>query len=68
METLTLTVSEAAKIIGISRRQAYTLIAARELPSIRIRSSIRVPKDALHEWVKANTEHPLDKKGEVATP
>lgn len=45
-------VNEAADAIGISRAKAYELIAAGELPSIRIGSSIRVPAEALRAWIE----------------
>jgi excisionase family DNA binding protein len=43
--------AEAADAIGVSRARAYELIAAGTLPSIRIGGSIRVPVEALREWV-----------------
>jgi excisionase family DNA binding protein len=43
---------EAAEAIGVSRARAYELIAAGELPSIRIGTSIRVPVDALRALVQ----------------
>jgi excisionase family DNA binding protein len=43
--------AEVGEAIGVSRARAYELIAAGIIPSIRIGSSIRVPVDALREWV-----------------
>lgn len=43
--------AEAAEAIGVSRARAYELIAAGAIPSIRIGSSIRVPVEALREWI-----------------
>lgn len=43
--------AEAADAIGISRARAYELIASGAMPSIRIGGSIRVPVDALREWI-----------------
>jgi excisionase family DNA binding protein len=43
--------AEAADAIGVSRARAYELIAAGTIPSIRIGSSIRVPVEALREWI-----------------
>lgn len=54
-ERLFYRVSEVAELLGMSRAQAYVLVAKGELPSIRIRSMIRVPADALDAMVeKAN--------------
>jgi excisionase family DNA binding protein len=43
--------AEAADAIGVSRARAYELIAAGTIPSIRIGGSIRVPVDALRQWI-----------------
>jgi excisionase family DNA binding protein len=43
--------TEAAEAIGVSRARVYELIAAGIIPSIRIGSSIRVPVEALRQWV-----------------
>lgn len=48
--------AEAADAIGVSRARAYELIANGVLPSIRIGGSIRVPVDALREWVNRQVE------------
>jgi len=42
---------EVGELIGVSRAQAYALIAAKIIPSIKIGNSIRVPADALREWI-----------------
>jgi excisionase family DNA binding protein len=44
---LTLTVEEAARILGISRAVAYEAVAHGEIPCIRIGKRILVPKAAL---------------------
>ena len=43
--------TEAADLIAISRARCYELIADGTIPSIKIGSSIRVPADALKNWV-----------------
>ncbi len=48
--------AEAGEAIGVSRARAYELIAAGTIPSIRIGSSIRVPVEALRQWVSAQLE------------
>lgn len=47
---------EAARLLGVSRTKVYTLIGRRDIPSIRMGGSIRVPREALEAWVRANTE------------
>ena len=43
--------AEVAAAIGVGRSKAYELIARGEIPSIRIGGSIRVPLDALKQWM-----------------
>jgi excisionase family DNA binding protein len=45
--SLTLTVDEAAALIGVSRSTAYDLVATAELPTVRLRRRILVPASAL---------------------
>lgn len=47
--SLTLTVDEAAALIGVSRSTAYDLVATAELPTVRLRRRILVPASALAE-------------------
>lgn len=46
-DRLTLTVSEAAGALGISRALAYELVARGELPSLRLGRRLVVPRKAL---------------------
>lgn len=48
-------VEEAAETLGLSRSKTYALIQAGALPVIRIGSSIRIPADALRQWVRDQT-------------
>lgn len=43
--------AEAAAALGISRSKTYELLAAGVIPSIRVGSSVRVPVEALQEWI-----------------
>jgi len=51
MEKLLLTPHEAAATLGIGRTRIYDLIARGVIPSVRIGRSVRVPADALREWI-----------------
>jgi excisionase family DNA binding protein len=53
MEKLLLRPTEAAEVVSLGRSKMYALIASGVIPSIRIGKSVRVPADALREWVKA---------------
>ncbi|MGE3273851.1 MAG: helix-turn-helix transcriptional regulator [Vicinamibacterales bacterium] len=50
-ERLMLRPVEAADAIGVSRSKVYELIAAGEIPSIRVGGCVRVPVAALQEWI-----------------
>ena len=42
---------EVAKVLGISRSNAYVLMTKRGFPSVRIGKRRVVPKDKLIEWI-----------------
>ncbi len=46
-----LRVAEAARILGVSRATTYRLIAAGELPAVRIGGSLKVDRTELHEYI-----------------
>lgn len=48
---LTLSVEEAAQLLGISRGLAYVLVRRGELPRLRLGRRIVVPRRALEELV-----------------
>lgn len=50
-ERLLLRPAECADAIGVSRSKAYELISSGEIPSIRLGGSVRVPVEALREWI-----------------
>lgn len=47
--------TEVARLLGVSRSQAYYMMAVGELPVVRIGRAVRVPKLALAEWITRNT-------------
>jgi excisionase family DNA binding protein len=51
-----LSVTEAAAVLGVSRRTAYSLVRARQVPSIRLGGCIKVPAAALDQWL-AERQH-----------
>lgn len=52
MDKILLTPTETAEALRIGRTKVYALIASGQLPSIRIGSAVRVPAEALREWVE----------------
>jgi excisionase family DNA binding protein len=55
IERRTLSVEQAAKILGISRGLAYELASAGELPVVRLGKRIVVPIDALNALLDSAT-------------
>ena len=55
---LTLTVEEAAEILGISRAFAYEAVRRGEVPSIRIGRRILVPRAALNRLLSSDQQSP----------
>lgn len=53
-----LTVSELAAYLRVSRRKAYELVSNGEVPSIRVGSSLRIPREALERQLEAGSEKP----------
>ena len=47
IERLTLSVAEAAKVLGISRNTAYELVRQEQIPSIRFGKRILIPRKRL---------------------
>ena len=56
-EPLVLSVTNAARLLGISRALAYELAARGEIPVLRLGRRIVVPKSALLELVQAVKHH-----------
>jgi excisionase family DNA binding protein len=48
-EPIFLRVVEAAKLLNISRAKAYALAASGDLPSVRIGTSVRIPRAAIEK-------------------
>jgi len=51
---LLLTIAEAGEIIRVGRTRMYALVASGAIPAVRIGRSVRIPVDALREWINAN--------------
>jgi excisionase family DNA binding protein len=51
MEPLLLRAAEIAHLLGIGRTKAYELMASGQLPVVRLGRAVRVPREALTDWV-----------------
>jgi excisionase family DNA binding protein len=52
---LLLRAGEVARLLGLGRSTVFALLAAGELPVIRIGRSVRVPRAALERWIDERT-------------
>lgn len=57
MQPLLLRAGEVAKLLGLGRSTVFAMLAAGELPVVRIGRSVRVPSVALERWVDERTDH-----------
>jgi excisionase family DNA binding protein len=53
-----LTVKELAALLRVSRRTAYMLVQSGEVPSVRVRGSIRIPRAALYRQLAETVKTP----------
>jgi excisionase family DNA binding protein len=44
-------VAQVAEMLSITRREIYYMIEAGELPAIKIGRAVRIPLDALEQWI-----------------
>jgi excisionase family DNA binding protein len=51
-----LRIPEAAERLALSRSAVYRLIWSGELPVVKIGTAIRIPSDAIREWVEARVQ------------
>lgn len=58
MDRMLLRPEEAAEMLGIGRSTIYSLMATGGMPSVRVGRSVRVPLDALKQWVSERTAYP----------
>jgi excisionase family DNA binding protein len=50
-----LRVTEAAKLLALSRTKVYEMAERGEIPVVRIGTAVRVPRRRLLEWIDAQT-------------
>ena len=49
-----LTVAVVRGLFGIGQRQAYELVHTEGFPTLKIGTTIRIPKHLLDKWIKEN--------------
>jgi excisionase family DNA binding protein len=49
---------DVSRLLGLGRTKVFEMMARSELPVVRIGRCVRVPRDALMEWVSSETRLP----------
>jgi len=49
---------DVARLLGLGRTKVFEMMARSELPVIRIGRCVRVPREALMEWISSETRRP----------
>jgi len=61
MDKLTMSIEEAAKVLGVGRNFCYELAKTGQLPTIRLGSRrLVVPRIALERMLETGNGHPLE--------
>lgn len=53
---IAISVSEAARLLGVSRPKVYQLMQQERLPSFKVGTRTLIPVADLHKWVTARAE------------
>jgi len=56
MDQMLMRADEVARALGLGRSKAYELIASGQLPVVRVGRMVRVPRAALEDWVRKQTQ------------
>ncbi len=51
MESLTYSVEDVARLLGIARNNAYERVRCGDIPSIRMGRRYLVPRERFHTWL-----------------
>lgn len=64
---LTVSIEEAAEILGISRALAYSVVARQELPGLKLGRRVVIPRRALDRMLDWNRPNPQRRQRCVVT-
>ena len=56
MDKLLLKIPEAANRVSLGKTKFYSLVQSGDIRSVRIGRSVRIPADALREWIEKRAE------------
>ena len=54
---------DVSRLLGLGRTKVFEMMARSELPVIRIGRCVRVPRDALMDWISNETRLPMGTRG-----
>lgn len=61
LDRMALRMSEAGELLGISPDTVKRMVTDGQLPHVRLRGSVRIPRRALEEWIEEHTRRPEDR-------
>lgn len=56
MTKITLTVAEAAELIGVSQTTVYTMAREKQIPHTRVRGRILFHRDVIESWLRGELQ------------
>jgi excisionase family DNA binding protein len=56
-DAILLHATEVAHLLGLGRSKVYEMTKNGQLPVVRIGTAVRIPKQALLEWIDQRTRH-----------
>jgi len=65
MERLTVSLSETARLLGISRSTAKTLVRQEQIKSVRVGRRVLIPVTSLHEFIGNGPIGPIAAKPQM---
>ena len=67
-EPLLLKAEEVAKLLRVGRSKVFAMLAAGELPVVRLGRSVRVPRAALEGWIEERIQEAPHQEAEPFNP
>lgn len=60
---LTLSVADAAALLGIGKSLAYDLVRRNEIPHVLLGTAIRIPRRSLEAWLEEKAQPSAHRRG-----
>jgi excisionase family DNA binding protein len=67
VESMLMKAEDVARALKLGRSKVFTLMASGGLPAIRIGRSVRVPRNALEEWIRNRTLQIVESDAPLST-